>query len=118
MDNKLLLKRLDELENIDINLFEIYGCFLDNTMVGYLLIKKEQSNIDNIYIKVLDNYTSMGYGNLLFIKGLNMLKEKNFKDLILNINKDDYRMISIIKKNKGIELSTNNGIKEFLIKLD
>lgn len=121
MDNKLILKRIDEyseeFNDFDISLFEIYGYFLKDTMIGYLLIKKDLSNIDNIYIKILDKYESNGYGNLLFIEGLNLLKEKGFKDITLNIDKSNYKMINIILKNKAVELTNNKGIKKFIIKI-
>ena len=121
MDNKLILKPVDELEedfmDINKNLFQIYGYFLEDIMIGYLLIKKDSSNIDNIYIKIFDRYESNGYGNLLFIEGLNLLKEKDIKDIELNIDKCNYKMINIILKNRGIEVTNIKGIEKFIIRL-
>ena len=119
--NVLTLEQLDSnilgITDININDIELFSYKNDNIFIGYAFIKKEQTNKDNIYIKIFDKYKSNGYGNSLFNEILQILKKKNFKDITLNIDKSNYRMINILKKNNAIEISNVRGVKEFIIKI-
>ncbi len=119
--NVLTLEQLDSnilgITDININDIELFSYKKDNIFIGYAFIKKEQTNKDNIYIKIFDKYQSNGYGNSLFNEIFQILKKKKFKDITLNIDKSNYRMINILKKNNAIEISNVRGVKEFIIKI-
>ena len=119
-NNTLILEKLDnnilELEDININDIDLFSYRKDKTFIGYAFVKKTQTNKDNIYIKIFDQYQSNGYGNELFKEILNVLKKRNFKNVILTVDKNNYRIINIIKKNNGIELTTIKDKKEFIVR--
>ena len=121
MGNNLVLEKWEEniSDNVDLDRekVDLFSYKKDDTLIGYAFVKKDNINIDNIYIKIFDKYQSNGYGKSLFNELIKVLKERKFKEIILNIDKDNYKMINILKNNGGLELSTVNGIKKIIIKL-
>ena len=103
-------KNVLTLEQLDSNILGITDININD--IELFSYKK-----DNIYIKIFDKYQSNGYGNSLFNEILQILKKKKFKDITLNIDKSNYRMINILKKNNAIEISNVRGVKEFIIKI-
>ena len=108
---------VSEFDGINVEKMDIFCYYKDKKNIGYSLINKNGLNIDNFYIKIFNQYQGNGYGNLLFIETLNILKSRGFKDLTINIHLSNYKMINIILKNGGIEVTNLNGIKKFIIKL-
>lgn len=110
--------KTDKLNDISVdNNVDIYQFKLDGTIIGYSLIKKNNLDNNSIYIKIYDKYQSNGYGNKLFKESLNILKNNNIKNVIFNINLENYKMINIISKYNPLNISTVDGVKEFLINL-
>lgn len=88
----------------------IYLLNLNEKSIGYAAINEH--NVYNIIrICILNEYQGNRYGSYLFNE---MLKIIN-KDIILEIDIDNYKMIRIINRCKGKELRRNNKGVLFLI---
>jgi len=95
---------------------QFYKFKLKDTTIGFALINTVESNINSIYISILENYRGNGHGKVLFDMVLNAVK-KDYEEIILDVENNNYRMMSILHNKKALELSHVNGIKRFLIKL-
>jgi len=112
-----LIKTEEKISSInkDIENYDVYIFKFNDNVLGYGLIKKEKNDINNIYLYILEEHRGYGYGNMLFKKLLEVLKNANFEEIMIDIDITNYRMINIVNKNNSIELTNINGIKRFLL---
>lgn len=102
----LVKKDISKLDDIK-DLKELYELLIDNTKVGYCLLKDNKD--DQVLLFIEEKYRSNGYGRLFFKKILDIIND----DLYLKTN-NSY-MINIIESYNGKELSRNNGFRFYII---
>lgn len=95
---------------------EIYS-LRDNNIVGYTFITDTKEN--PIYIHILEQYRSNGYGTKLFKETIKIIKEKNkYHEITLSISNSNQHINNIIKNNGGIEISSNQDYTTYIIPIN
>lgn len=114
------LNKIDNYKSVigkEIRNLEAYEYLLNNKVIGYLFLNSEHSSRNNFYMKIMEDYQSNGYGKKLFKDVMSLLSDRNYKEIFINVEADNTRMINILKQNNSFELSTIHGIKEFIVKV-
>ncbi|MDD6879632.1 MAG: GNAT family N-acetyltransferase [bacterium] len=107
-----ILKKLqiDKKDNEDIYLFK------DNKEKIVGLSKIITLNEDNyLEFLIIEKYQNKGYGKILLEITLNILKNNGFHEVYLDINKKNYKAISIISHFNGELLSTVGNQSKYII---
>lgn len=105
-------KRIDAiLENVDYK--NIYKLVKDDRIIGYGTINKDIDNL--VYIFIEENSRGEGYGKFLFSKMIEEVKTEGFKDIRLIFNKDNIRMLKIVKGAGGLHLSSLEQDVKYLV---
>lgn len=94
---------------------EVYALKKDSKILGYGIINETKPN--KIELSILEEYRSNGYGEILFKLLIEKLKEKNYKDIILTISKENIPMKNIIEAQSGLLISNNKDNIKYIIKL-
>lgn len=102
-------------ENLDKK--EVYAFKKDAVTIGISYINNIDKNSNILWIYILAEYQSNGYGTLLFDEMLKILKEMGYKEFILNIDKANTRIINIIMKHKSLLLGTNGDMQRYVVDL-
>lgn len=80
---------------------EMYSYDLNNTIVGYAIIRKRQ--IDKLFITILEDFQNNGYGKSLF-KGI---IDKIEDSVIFNVELENFKMQRIATENMAKEVGRN-----------
>ena len=94
---------------------KIYVLKNDNDFIGYGKIILNQDNKDILYFMIKPEYQSNGYGTMLYEKLLQVLKDNNYKDIVIHISNDNIKAINIINKFRNIHTTTIKGISEYIV---
>ena len=76
----------------------LFGCYLDNKIVGYAVIRNNLE--ERVYLVILDEFQNQGNGSSAFKELLSMINDT----VKCSVSIDNYKMQRIIIKNKGIEV--------------
>ena len=94
---------------------KVYALKNDSKILGYGIINESKPN--KIELSILEKYRSNGYGKILFKLLIEKLKERNYKDIMLTISKENIPMKNIIEAQNGLLVSNNKDNIQYIIKL-
>ncbi|MGC9153201.1 MAG: GNAT family N-acetyltransferase [Vulcanisaeta sp.] len=80
----------------------VYGAFIGKELVGVLEAVYLSDGCYEMAIVVKDNYQGKGIGTRLVAYAINDLKKRGAKTLIAHTTPDNYRILAISRKFKGI----------------
>lgn len=94
---------------------EVYALIKDKKIIGIGIIYIDKNTIN---LCISENYQSNGYGTILFKNLLKKLKEYNYKEICIQVQRENVKLRKIIEKYENINISTNNGILEYIVKIN
>lgn len=86
-----------------------YVLSIKDKEIGYGYIFNREVNPIEIYVD--KNYQSNGYGKFLFNSLIKVLKGKNLKGIIFEVDAENYRFINIVKQAGALEVGRFPNVK-------
>ena len=80
---------------------QFYECNLNNTKIGYAIIREEEN--DRLFLVIAKKYQNKGYGSHIF----KLLLSKISEPIICSVSFDNIKMQRIIQNNNGFEIGRN-----------
>ena len=77
---------------------KIFLAVENNLIVGYIAIREENKEVEITLLAVLKKYQRKGIGRKLLEYVLKLARKKKFKQVILEVRKDNSRAIKLYKK--------------------
>jgi len=96
-------KKIDKILEI-VDYEHIYKLVKDDKTIGYGTINKDKENM--VFIFIEENSRGYGYGKMLFMKILEELKNKGFKEIKVVFKKENMQMLKIVTGVGGLHLSS------------
>jgi ribosomal-protein-alanine N-acetyltransferase len=80
----------------------------DNEVIGYLSVWMVEETVDVINFVIDKRYQHKGYGIALFNKMVSVAKEKNMKEIMLEVKEHNYQAIKFYQHQEFEQISIRN----------
>lgn len=87
----------------------LYGCYLEDTIIGYAVIKANLT--ERVYLVIVDEYQDKGYGSKAFKELLSLINDT----VECSVSLDNVKMQRIVSKNNGKEMGRNGKSIHYVI---
>ena len=109
IDRKLITDKYLDIDGCD----NLYCLKLNDKTIGLGVIDLRKDNIIDFYI--IKEYQGNGYGKILFENLLEKLKEKGYKEITLDIDSENIKLVKIISDFNGLHISSKGEISRYVI---
>lgn len=113
----MVLVRLNKKTIEQMNIFGYENVYIlknQNKILGIGMYKNEL-DINMIYLMIYEQYRGNGYGTILLKNILSMLKDKAYKEIILEFENSNQKCINLISKFGAVQLSTKDNLVRYLL---
>ncbi len=106
----------DELKDVFENYdnCEVFILKSNELVVGYG-IKKDKNDINPFEVFIKEENRGNGYGKYFFKKGLDLLKQEEYRKIYYQINRGNIIARRLIENNGGLKISQDEDITTFVI---